>query len=106
MDKLNEKPVHFSDCCLALSRPLLDVLVDRLPKHPALILSIGCGSGLLESLLLRASASNHERPLNLYGVEVETCVDKHLPHDRLLRVQSTDTLHTDAILASCKGSIK
>lgn len=98
LDGLTEKPAHFADCCAGVSKPLIKTLVDRMPQSPAMILSIGCGSGLLEATLL--SYRDHEQRLNLYGVEVPPCVNKYLPEDRLLRVPCTKSLHPDAILAS------
>jgi hypothetical protein len=96
LSKLTDQPAHFSDCCAGLSWPLLETLASRLPQSPALVLSIGSGSGLLEGLLLEAT----EGELNVYGVEVPPCVNKHLPEGRLLRVPCTASLHPDALLAS------
>lgn len=101
MNSLGQQPAYFSGCCFALSKPLLSMLLDRLPHRPAMTLSIGCGSGLFESMLLEASRNGHGRPVNLYGVEVESCANGYLSNDRLLRVPSTVALHPDAILASC-----
>ncbi|KAK3114044.1 hypothetical protein LTR53_008008 [Teratosphaeriaceae sp. CCFEE 6253] len=94
LDRLTDQPVYFADCCAGISWPLLNVLATRLPQHPATVLSIGCGSGLLESLLLLAS------DCNVYGVDVLPCVNRHLPPDRLLRVPCTNSLHPEAWLAS------
>lgn len=99
-DSLGEEPAHFADCCVAISKPLLQAVLDRLPRIPALVLSVGCGSGLLESLLLERNASIEGSPLDLYGVEVPTCTNKHLPADRLLRVPSTSAIYDDAVFAS------
>ncbi|KAI7537162.1 hypothetical protein KC331_g11068 [Hortaea werneckii] len=95
-DQLCTSPKHFADCCVGISQPLLATLASRLPPSPALILSIGSGSGLLEAMLLKHS----EKPLDLFGVEVSSCVNKHLPPDRMARVPSTASLHPDAMLAS------
>ncbi|GAB1734715.1 hypothetical protein NU195Hw_g9157t1 [Hortaea werneckii] len=95
-DQLCTSPKHFADCCVGISQPLLATLASRLPRSPALILSIGSGSGLLEAMLLKHS----EKPLDLFGVEVSSCVNKHLPPDRLAKVSSTTSLHPDAMLAS------
>ena len=100
LDKLTNQPSHFGDCCPGVSKPLVETLLDRLPQHPALILSIGSGSGLLEALLLQASAHHHKQAVNLFGVEVPTCINSHLAEERLLRVPSTLSLHPDAFLAS------
>ena len=93
---LAEDSKHFSDCCAGVSRPLIQTLVYRLPVDPAIVLSIGSGSGLLEATLLHHSYGK----LNLYGVEVPSCVNLHLPPERLLRVPCTRSLHSDAFFAS------
>lgn len=101
LEDLGDVPAHFADCCVALSRPLVQAIADRLPKAPATILSIGSGSGLLESLLLQyRDTIGDETFLDLYGVEVPTCVNKYLPEDRLLRVPSTHSVYHDAVFAS------
>ncbi|KAF2721165.1 hypothetical protein K431DRAFT_224806 [Polychaeton citri CBS 116435] len=87
---------HVPDCCAGLSRPLIDALVKQLPDCPALALSVGCGSGLLESMVLDAAGGN----INLRGVEVASCVNIYLPEDRFWPVQDTRCLHDDAMLAS------
>jgi hypothetical protein len=96
LEDLGDEPEHFSDCCVGISKPLVKALLDRLPSEQALILSIGSGSGLLEHLLLQAS----HQTLNVYGVEVPTCINVHLPPERLLRVPCTHSLHPDALFAS------
>jgi hypothetical protein len=83
------------ECCAHVSPRLITTLLAKLPVAPALVLSIGCGQGFLEEALLRASQAE----LNLYGVEVETCPNKFLRGERLLRVPNTFALHADAILA-------
>lgn len=47
-------------------------------------------------MLLRAT----NETLDLYGVEVPPCVNRHLPEHRMLRVPCTASLHPDALLAS------
>ena len=78
-NKLTEhSPAHLPDCCSSLSVSLLKRLASLLPPEPALTLSIGSGSGLLEALLL------HQRPkLDLKAVEVPTTDNKYMPVDRL-----------------------
>jgi hypothetical protein len=83
------------ECCAHVSPRLITTLLAKLPTAPGVVLSIGCGKGLLEEALLRASRGT----LNLYGVEVETCPNKFLAHERLLRVPNSFALHADAILA-------
>jgi hypothetical protein len=100
LNKLTEKPVHFGDCCPGVSRPLINTLIDRLPQAPALILSVGSGSGLFEAILLETAEKDRGRRLNLYGVEVPPCVNTHLPQDRVLRVPCSFSLHPEAFFAS------
>lgn len=100
LDEVGNKPTHFSDCCPAVSRPLLDTLLEALPVSPALTLSIGCGNGFLEGLLLALSQAEPCKTLALRGVEVPSCVNKYLPETHLLRVPSTTSLHADAMLAT------
>ncbi len=97
MEGVSDEPKLFPGCCAGLSRPMLKTLASRLPRHPAMVLSIGCGSGLLEGLLLLLDT---DEKVNVYGVEVAACVNKHLPERRLLRVPSTSSLHPEAWLAS------
>ena len=71
-------PAHHPDCCSSLSVALIRHLASLLPPDPALTLSIGSGTGLLEAFLL------HHRPLlHLKAVEVPTASNKYLPCDRL-----------------------
>ncbi len=99
-DTLRETTTHYADLCPGISKPLVNMLVDRLPQSSALTLSIGCGSGLLEAILLHAADVDHGKQLNLFGVEVPDCAITHLTPDRVLRVPNTMSLHDDAILAS------
>lgn len=91
---LSEVPTFWPDTCHAVSRPLIDALADRVEEGT--IMSVGCGSGLLEYLLLQGPF----RFLDVRGVEVPSCPIKYLPEDRLLRVSSTRSVHPDAILAA------
>ncbi|WPG98406.1 Hypothetical protein R9X50_00119600 [Acrodontium crateriforme] len=95
LSQLTDNPVRFPDLCLSLSRPLIHLLAAQLPHAPAKILSIGSGSGLLENALLHVT----KHTCDLYGVEVSSAVNRHLPEDRLLQVAGTGLLHPDAIFA-------
>ena len=95
LSKLTDEPVLFPDCCVGLSLPLLETLVTRLPVQPAIVLSVGSGTSYLEALLLQTSGQ-----LNIFGVEVPTCINKYLPQERVLEVQDTASIHPDAMLAS------
>lgn len=96
LTQVSDEPKLFAGCCLSISNPLLQALVSTLPCRPELVLSVGCGSGFLEGLLLQYSNDT----LALYGVEVPHCPCPFLPTDRVLRVGGSRSLHTDAILAS------
>lgn len=100
LENLTDEPTHYPGCCPAISRPMLHLLAGWLRRDPALTLSIGCGSGLLEALLLDVSSELHEEPVNLQGVEVESCHNEYLPIGRSLKVPHTGSLCDEAILAS------
>ena len=97
---LSDNPKHFGGCCPGVSKPLIDVLLDRLPQDEALILSVGSGSGLFEAIMLDIAQRNRGRTLNLRGIEVPPCLNMHLREDRVLRVPCSNSLHPDAFLAS------
>lgn len=91
---LSDKPVRHPKCCLSLSQPLLDTLGRVLQENldpPGLVLSVGCGTGLLEELLHRHVAAGG---LRVEGVEVAG-EDAHgvflayLPEDRAHTVPGT-----------------
>ena len=94
--RVDDEPQQFAGCCLAISKPLLQILLATLPRRPDLILSVGSGSGLLEGMLLHLSCGE----LNLFGVEVPSCDCAYLSPKQVLRVTGTRSLHSDAILAS------
>ena len=72
-------PGHLPACCSSLSLSLIQHLASLLPPDPALTLSVGSGTGLLEALLL------YQRPtLDLKAVEVPSSnSSKYMPVDRL-----------------------
>ena len=94
-DRLHDEPTFFADCCVSISLPLVTVLAERLLRTPSLVLSIGTGTGLLEQMILLKT----KEALGLYGVEVQTCINKYLPSSRVHRVLGTTSLHSDAMLA-------
>jgi hypothetical protein len=96
----DDTTTHFADLCPAISKPLIHTLVDRLPASPALTLSVGCGSGLLEALTLHAGEHVCHKTLDIRGVEVSDCTITHLPNRRVYHVSSTTSVHDDALLAS------
>lgn len=94
--ELSDPPKHHPDCCLAVSRPLLDKLVSILPHAPDVVLSIGSGTGLLEAAILQHS---HER-IDVIGVEVSSSVNKYLPEQHILIVDGTWAIHVEAQTAA------
>ncbi len=71
---LTTQPAVYSGCCLALSNSLLIHLHALLSSASQLTLSIGCGFGLLEALLLQSPYS-----LRVIGIEVEPSSNRYLP---------------------------
>ena len=73
----------------------MEYLASLLPPNPALTLSIGSGTGLLEALLLV------QRPtLNLKAVEVPTTNNKYMPVDKVEVVNGSRDLCSLAADAS------
>ncbi|KAI0453905.1 hypothetical protein F5B21DRAFT_264554 [Xylaria acuta] len=111
------EPTRHPGCCLSLSEPLLATiraLLDPAPhlnkkgcdgykpelqSEPALILSIGSGTGLLEELLHvylnhgddddALVHSNSAKSWRVEGVEVNPAVNIYLPEDRINHVRGT-----------------
>ncbi|CAD0096410.1 unnamed protein product [Aureobasidium mustum] len=80
------EPRHHPDCCMAISQPLLHNLANILPRGPAIsVLSIGSGTGLLESLLLQMLEDSYD----ICGVEVSPAVNKYLPEQNMFFVGGT-----------------
>ncbi|KAG8624040.1 hypothetical protein KVT40_009016 [Elsinoe batatas] len=93
---LSNTPQHFHDCCLAISNQLIDQLLAVLPQPPKHTLSIGCGSGLLESLLV----VNGSDKVSLTGIEVSENVNKHLPGYAFDTVSGTWATYSGATQAA------
>ena len=85
--QLSNTAVHYPDCCSSLSIPLISKLASLLPPDPALTLSIGSGTGLLEALLLQ-----HQSTTNLRAVEVTKEVNKYMPEALMQAVNGTWSL--------------
>ncbi|KAK8105783.1 uncharacterized protein PG998_003742 [Apiospora kogelbergensis] len=103
---LSDTPLCHPNCCLSLSTPLLETLKSELyrndvdnagkpPVPPGLILSVGCGSGLLENLLhshLTRGDPDVAEVLSVEGAEVATAattIMSYLPEDRANTVPGT-----------------
>ncbi|KAF2640633.1 hypothetical protein P280DRAFT_507278 [Massarina eburnea CBS 473.64] len=80
-------PAVYPGCCVALSEALIGNLGALLPPAPALVVSIGSGSGLFEALLLAEPCC-----LSLIGVEVQPSVNRYLPSSRHRAVVGTYSL--------------
>jgi len=92
LSSLTDAPKHYPDCCLAISRPLLQNLASALPHAPQRVLSIGSGSGLLEATLLRFARDS----IDIIGVEVSSAVNNYLPEQNTLCSGGTWALHPEA----------
>ncbi|KAI0864740.1 hypothetical protein F4860DRAFT_463311 [Xylaria cubensis] len=100
---LTYEPTRHPGCCLSLSEPLLAsirTLLDSVPyldndgheSEPALILSVGSGTGLLEELLhVHLNNDDHvsAKKWRVEGVEVNPAVNIYLPEDRINHVLGT-----------------
>ncbi|RYP61863.1 hypothetical protein DL771_009982 [Monosporascus sp. 5C6A] len=111
LPEITDEPRHYPDCCLSISRGILDVLTDtfRTAAETGLVLSIGSGSGLLEALLqsrwatvsalASASASDNTTAAattisaaaspRIEGVEVRASVNRYLPAAAVGTVRGT-----------------
>lgn len=79
-------PVRIPGLCLSVSSRLLVCLVSHLPDTPCRMLSIGCGTGLLEALLRnhivlqqnsRTKPSEKGSGVVIQGVEVLSAMSSH-----------------------------
>ncbi|KAJ8076408.1 hypothetical protein PM082_000831 [Marasmius tenuissimus] len=86
LPQLTGEPQSHPDSCLSFSLPLLRAVHELLPAAPDLTLSIGSGSGLVESLL---QTITEPYSLNLVGVEVMPSPNKYLPPTSHRCVQGT-----------------
>ena len=87
------EPKHHPDCCMAISQSLLHNLANLLPCGLAIsVLSIGSGTGLLESLLSDLIDDSYD----VCGVEVSPNVNKYLPEQNMFFVGGTWDLCSQA----------
>lgn len=84
LPELSECPSLHHDCCTSLSTKFVSRLASILPGSPALTLSIGSGSGLLEALLL-----NQRCDIRIQGVEVSSSVNSYLAKESICVVNGT-----------------
>ena len=82
---LADQPLHHPGCCATLSKTLIETLCRLLPAAPHLTLSIGCGTGLLEALLLSCYCTR----LSIQAVEVRHELIRYLPKENIQIVKGT-----------------
>ncbi|KAF9871157.1 hypothetical protein CkaCkLH20_11326 [Colletotrichum karsti] len=93
LPQLTNSPQTIPDSCLSLSTPLLAAIHACLPPAPALVLSIGSGTGLVEALLQALPPP----PLNLVSVEVAPSPNKyHAPHRTVAGTWALEPLAKEA----------
>lgn len=90
LPEITSQTLRHPDCCLSLSRGILGSIIEGLPEE-SLILSIGSGTGLLETLLMQK-----DDKVIIQGVEVNSTVNKWLSSDQLHVVKGTWELCQEA----------
>jgi hypothetical protein len=81
---LSAGPIQHPDCCASISTKLITNILRHVKTDFDAIASIGCGTGLLEALLLQ------QRPqLSLTGFEVPSCDVTYLPAQHVHKVKDT-----------------
>jgi hypothetical protein len=94
LPELSDQPFLHPHCCLSLSTSVLKTIADQLPRN-RLILSIGCGSGLLEGLLQK-----EDPELQIEGVEVNQSVIQYLREEQSIIVRGTWAISSRADAAT------
>ncbi|RYO83479.1 hypothetical protein DL764_009450 [Monosporascus ibericus] len=100
LPEVTHEPKHYPDCCLSISRGLLDVLTAtfRTAAETGPVLSIGSGSGLLEALLqsrwtgnatTAATTTSAAASPRIEGIEVRASVNRYLPAAAVGTVKGT-----------------
>jgi hypothetical protein len=86
---LSTSPKRHTDCCLAISRQLVEFIVSHVqPAHPS-ILSIGSGSGLLESIIQQSHPNVLVNGVEVMGLDGSSAVNKYLEPEDLFLVKGT-----------------
>ncbi|OJJ63894.1 hypothetical protein ASPSYDRAFT_38560 [Aspergillus sydowii CBS 593.65] len=91
---LSVSPTALPNCCLALSTPFLNHLASILPKTPDFTISIGSGSGLLETLVTLRCPN-----VSIEGVEVNSSVNLYIAEESMNIVSGTWDLLSRALQA-------
>ena len=94
LSELSTEPRQHVDCCASLSSTLLANITSHIPREDSFVASIGCGSGLLEALILE-----HRPTLHILGVEVVSCAVRYLPKESVEVVDGSRTLSKKAVEA-------
>ncbi|KAL0941648.1 uncharacterized protein CTRU02_204411 [Colletotrichum truncatum] len=95
LPQLTNEAQTITDSCLSLSIPLLRAIHACVPRAPAISLSIGSGTGLVEALL--QSLPDQPYPINLVSVEVAPSPNKyHAPHRTVPGTWALDPLASEA----------
>ncbi|TDZ27834.1 hypothetical protein C8035_v008608 [Colletotrichum spinosum] len=88
-------PQTIPESCLSLSTTLLSALHACLPPSPAITLSVGSGTGLVEALL--EAQSTQPYPLNIVSVEVAPSPNRyHARHRTVAGTWALDSAAKDA----------
>ena len=87
MDSITGTPKYDPNCCCSISTGLLQTLASILTETTGHILSVGCGSGTLEALLM--TSLNHEPDVQILGVEVKGKSVSALPENLIEYVSGT-----------------
>ncbi|TID24494.1 mitochondrial presequence protease [Venturia nashicola] len=80
---ISEIPRHHPECCLSLSTKLIQAIGQR-QSHGSTVISIGSGSGLLETLIQQRYST-----VRVIGLEVNNLVNKYLPPENAVTVKGT-----------------
>ena len=97
-DAITETPRYFPDCCCSISKGLLRTLGNILADASGYVISIGCGSGILEALLSIWLERQTHSPI--LGLEVEGRKITALPENLARYVPGTYAIHPLAEVAS------
>lgn len=104
MITLSPVPTHYPECCLSISEALFTCIARCLSEltrclspitessiEKTTILSIGCGTGFLESLL-NAYLQEHGFSVKVAGVEVPSADVRYLTSDLVFHVSGTRSI--------------
>lgn len=102
MLELDDEPQHYPDCCLSISTRLLQGLANLIEpiatqaEHDVYLISIGCGTGLLEAELSEHLIQRGLRNVRIEGVEVASASAKFLSSAHVHYVPGTWNIYEGA----------